>query len=232
MTTPSHIAFIMDGNGRWAKRRGLPRKYGHKMGTEALERTVKAAEELGVKAVTFYAFSTENWSRPQTEVNYLMDTFRDFIKQRDRYKGENYKIVFIGNLERFPDDIRDACRRLSEETKENDGLLVVIAMNYGSWEEILSAVNRLLSEGRDSVTEADLKAALYTAGIPFPDLVVRAGGEVRLSNFLLLQSAYAELVFTDVLWPDFDKKELIRVIEEFSKRERKFGGAGGSDAET
>jgi len=232
MTTPSHIAFIMDGNGRWAKRRGLPRKYGHKMGTEALERTVKAAEELGVKAVTFYAFSTENWSRPQTEVNYLMDTFRDFIKQRDRYKGENYKIVFIGNLERFPDDIRDACRRLAEETKENDGLLVVIAMNYGSWEEILSAVNRLLSEGRDSVTEADLKAALYTAGIPFPDLVVRTGGEVRLSNFLLLQSAYAELVFTDVLWPDFDKKELIRVIEEFSKRERKFGGAGGSDAET
>ena len=232
MTTPSHIAFIMDGNGRWAKRRGLPRKYGHKMGTEALERTVKAAAELGLKAVTFYAFSTENWSRPQAEVDYLMDTFRDFLDRRKDYKNNNYRVVFIGNLGRFPSDIADACRRMTEETKDNDGLTVVIAMNYGSWEEITSAVNRLIGQGVSAVTEEDIRNALYTSGIPFPDLVVRTGGEVRLSNFLLLQSAYAELLFTDVLWPDFDKKELIRVMEEFSKRERKFGGAGGSDAET
>jgi len=232
MTTPSHIAFIMDGNGRWAKRRGLPRKYGHKMGTEALERTVKAAAELGLKAVTFYAFSTENWKRPQAEVDYLMDTFRDFLNRKKDYKDKDYRVVFIGNLGRFPDDIRDACRRLTEETKANSGLIVSIAMNYGSWEEITTAVNRLIASGSSSVTEEDVKNALYTSEIPFPDLVVRTGGEVRLSNFLLLQSAYAELLFTDVLWPDFDKKELIRVMQEYSKRERKYGGAGGSDAET
>jgi len=232
MTTPSHIAFIMDGNGRWAKRRGLPRKYGHKMGTEALERTVKAAAELGLKAVTFYAFSTENWKRPQAEVDYLMDTFRDFLNRKKDYKDKDYRVVFIGNLGRFPDDIRDACHRLTEETKANSGLIVSIAMNYGSWEEITTAVNRLIASGSSSVTEEDVKNALYTSEIPFPDLVVRTGGEVRLSNFLLLQSAYAELLFTDVLWPDFDKKELIRVMQEYSKRERKYGGAGGSDAET
>ena len=231
MAAPSHIAFIMDGNGRWAKRRGLPRKYGHKMGTEALERTVKAAAELGVKYVTFYAFSTENWTRPQAEIDYLMDTFRDFLKKKDKYKGENVRLVFIGNLGRFPSDIADMARSLVEETKANDGLTVVIAMNYGSWEEITSAINSLIARGVASVSEDDVKAALYTAEIPFPDLVVRTGGEVRLSNFLLLQSAYSELLFTDVLWPDFDKNELIRVIEEYSKRERKFGGAGGDDAE-
>ncbi|MBQ7713165.1 MAG: di-trans,poly-cis-decaprenylcistransferase [Clostridia bacterium] len=231
MAAPSHIAFIMDGNGRWAKRRGLPRKYGHKMGTEALERTVKAAAELGVKYVTFYAFSTENWTRPQAEIDYLMDTFRDFLKKGDKYKDDNYKLVFIGNLDRFPSDIADMARSLVDRTKANDGLTVVIAMNYGSWEEITTAINSLIAEKVASVSEEDVKAALYTAGIPFPDLVVRTGGEVRLSNFLLLQSAYAELLFTDVLWPDFDKNELIRVIDEYSKRERKFGGAGGGDAE-
>ena len=231
MAAPSHIAFIMDGNGRWAKRRGLPRKYGHKMGTEALERTVKAAAELGVKYVTFYAFSTENWTRPQAEIDYLMDTFRDFLKKCDKYNNDNYKLVFIGNLDRFPSDIADMARSLVERTKANDGLTVVIAMNYGSWEEITTAINSLIAEKVASVSEEDVKAALYTAGIPFPDLVVRTGGEVRLSNFLLLQSAYAELLFTDVLWPDFDKNELIRVIDEYSKRERKFGGAGGGDAE-
>ena len=232
MTTPSHIAFIMDGNGRWAERRGLPRKYGHKMGTEALERTVKAAAEIGLKTVTFYAFSTENWSRPQSEVDYLLGQFRKFLDKKERYKSKNYKLVFIGNLGKFPRDIEESCRRLEEETKENDGLTVVIAMNYGSWEEITSAVNRLIVGGASSVSEDDIKRALYTSDISFPDLVVRTGGEIRLSNFLLLQSAYAELLFTDVLWPDFNKRELNRVIKEFAKRERKYGGMGGNDAET
>ena len=225
--TPSHIAFIMDGNGRWAERRHLPRKYGHKMGTEALERTVEAAAECGLKAVTFYAFSTENWSRPQAEIDYLMDTFRKFLAKKDSYKDRDYKLVFIGNLGKLPQDIADACARLAEETRENKGLTVVIAMNYGSWEEITTTVNKLIVQGKSPVTEADIVRELYTASVPFPDLVVRTGGEVRLSNFLLLQSAYSELLFLDTLWPDFDKKALKKVIEEYGKRVRKFGGLGG-----
>ena len=225
--TPSHIAFIMDGNGRWAERRHLPRKYGHKMGTEALERTIKSAEQFGIKTVTFYAFSTENWSRPQEEIDYLMNTFREFLARKDEFKGKNYKLVFIGNLGKFPQDICDACRRMTEETKENDGMTVVIAMNYGSWEEITTAINSLLQKGVRSITDQDIVKELYTADVPFPDLVVRTGGEIRLSNFLLLQSAYAELIFTDILWPDFDKKALKKVIEEYGKRVRKFGGLGG-----
>ena len=228
--TPSHIAFIMDGNGRWAERRHLPRKYGHKMGTEALERTVKAAAEIGIQTVTFYAFSTENWSRPKEEIDYLMDTFRDFLSRKDEFNEKNYKLVFIGNLGKLPQDIADACRKITEETKKNTALTVVIAMNYGSWEEITSAVNRLLQSGRARVTEKDIVRELYTAEVSFPDLVVRTGGEVRLSNFLLLQSAYAELLFTETLWPDFDKKELKKVIEEYGKRVRKFGGLGGENA--
>lgn len=228
--TPSHIAFIMDGNGRWAERRHLPRKYGHKMGTEALERTVKAAAEIGIQTVTFYAFSTENWSRPKEEIDYLMDTFRDFLSRKDEFNEKNYKLVFIGNLGKLPQDIADACRKITEETEKNTALTVVIAMNYGSWEEITSAVNRLLQSGRARVTEQDIVRELYTAEVSFPDLVVRTGGEVRLSNFLLLQSAYAELLFTETLWPDFDKKELKKVIEEYGKRVRKFGGLGGENA--
>lgn len=228
--TPSHIAFIMDGNGRWAERRHLPRKYGHKMGTEALERTVKAAAEIGIQTVTFYAFSTENWSRPKEEIDYLMDTFRDFLSRKDEFNEKNYKLVFIGNLGKLPQDIADACRKITEETEKNTALTVVIAMNYGSWEEITSAVNRLLQSGRERVTEQDIVRELYTAEVSFPDLVVRTGGEVRLSNFLLLQSAYAELLFTETLWPDFDKKELKKVIEEYGKRVRKFGGLGGENA--
>lgn len=229
--TPSHIAFIMDGNGRWAERRHLPRKYGHKMGTEALKRTVKAAEECGIKTVTFYAFSTENWSRPKEEIDFLMDTFRKFVKKKDDYKDHNYRVIFIGNLGRLPDDIRQACLDAMEETKSNTALTVVIALNYGSWEEITTAVNRLLSEGKREVTEADVVRALYTKDVPFPDLVVRTGGEVRLSNFLLLQSAYSELLFTDVLWPDFGKRALKNVIKEYGKRVRKFGGLGGDHVE-
>ena len=229
--TPSHIAFIMDGNGRWAEKRHLPRKYGHKMGTEALERTVKAAAEFGVKIVTFYAFSTENWSRPKEEIDYLMDTFREFLSKKDSYNAQDVKLVFIGNLGRFPSDISEACVKLQEATKGNGGLTVVIAMNYGSLEEITTTVNKLLARGVTSVTQEELIGSLYTSDLPLPDLVVRTGGEVRLSNFLLLQSAYSELLFLDTLWPDFDKKALRSVISAYEKRVRKFGGLKG-DAET
>ena len=228
--TPSHIAFIMDGNGRWAERRHMPRKYGHKMGTQTLENVVELAAKYEVKTVTFYAFSTENWTRPQSEIDYLFGIFRKFLKEIDKYKDKNVKLRFIGNLNGLPEDVADACREMTERTKDNDGLNVVVALNYGSWEEVTSAFNRLLSSGKTSVTKEDVVDALYTQGIPFPDLIVRTGGEKRLSNFLLLQSAYAELVFTDVLWPDFDEKAFVDVLDEYSSRVRKYGGLKGAEA--
>lgn len=228
--TPSHIAFIMDGNGRWAERRHMPRKYGHKMGTQTLENVVELAAKYEVKTVTFYAFSTENWTRPQNEIDYLFGIFRKFLKEIDKYKEKNVKLRFIGNLKGLPEDVADACLEMTEKTKDSDGLNVVVALNYGSWEEITSAVNRLLSAGKTSVTKEDVVSALYTQGLPFPDLIVRTGGEKRLSNFLLLQSAYAELVFTDVLWPDFDEKAFVDVLDEYSSRVRKYGGLKGAEA--
>ena len=228
---PSHIAFIMDGNGRWAERRGLPRKYGHKMGTETLEKTVKSADRIGVKIVTFYAFSTENWSRPQEEIDFLMETFRKFLKKKDKYKEKNYRVRFIGNLARFPEDIVQSCHEMCDETKDNDGILIVIALNYGSWEEITSAVNRLLDQGKRAITQQEIMESLYTHDIPFPDLVVRTGGEVRLSNFLLLQSAYSELLFFFFFFPDFNEKALKSVISEYENRERKYGGLSKKNVE-
>ena len=227
---PEHIAFIMDGNGRWAERRRLPRKYGHKMGTEALKRTIKNCAAIGVKFVTFYAFSTENWKRPKDEVNYLFDMFRQFIGEIEKYRKENYRVVFIGNLGQMPEDIREGAEKIQKETSENSGLTVAIAINYGSWEEITSAVNALLAKGAASVTKEELAAALYTKDLPFPDLVVRTGGEIRLSNFLLLQSAYAELLFVKTLWPDFNKRSLEKCVDEFSSRSRKFGGLEDQNA--
>lgn len=228
--TPSHIAFIMDGNGRWAERRHLPRKYGHKMGTQTLENVVDLAAKYGIKTVTFYAFSTENWTRPQSEIDYLFGIFRNFLSEIDRYKNKNVKLRFIGNLGGLPEDVADACVQMTEKTKDNTGVNVVIALNYGSWEEITSSVNRLLQSGKTKVEKEDIAKALYTRDLPFPDLVVRTGGEVRLSNFLLLQSAYAELVFTDILWPDFDEKAFVKVLDEYSSRVRKYGGLKKGDA--
>ena len=229
--TPSHIAFIMDGNGRWAERRHLPRKYGHKMGTQTLENVVELAAKYGIKTVTFYAFSTENWTRPQSEIDYLFGIFRKFLSEIERYKQKNVKLRFIGNLGGLPEDVVDACVKMTEKTKENTGVNVVIALNYGSWEEITSSVNRLLQSGKTKVEKEDIAKALYTRDLPFPDLVVRTGGEVRLSNFLLLQSAYAELVFTDTLWPDFDEKAFVKVLDEYSSRVRKYGGLKKGDAQ-
>ena len=228
--TPSHIAFIMDGNGRWAERRHLPRKYGHKTGTKTLELVVDLAAKYGVETVTFYAFSTENWSRPKSEIDYLFGIFRSFLAEIDKYKAKNVRLYFIGNLTVFPEDIRVACEKMKAETENNDGVKVAIALNYGSWEEITSAVNRLLKSGKSDVEKEDIIQSLYTCDLSFPDLVVRTGGEVRLSNFLLLQSAYSELIFSDTLWPDFDEKEFVKVLDEYSSRIRKFGGLKKGDA--
>ena len=196
------------------------------MGTMALERTIDNCAELGVKFVTFYAFSTENWSRPQEEVEYLFETFRLFLKKTKKYAKKDCHIRFIGNLDALPSDIADGCRRVMRETEDNKKITVVIALNYGSWEEVTCAVNSLLAKGAPSITKEDLIRELYTVDIPFPDLVIRTGGEVRLSNFLLLQSAYSELIFTSVLWPSFNKKHLLRAIEEYNGRTRRFGGLG------
>ena len=227
--TPSHIAFIMDGNGRWAERRHMPRKYGHKMGTQTLELVVDLAAKYGIDTVTFYAFSTENWSRPKSEIDYLFGIFRKFLSELDQYKQKNVRLFFIGNMQGLPADVADACREMTEQTKGNTGLKVVVALNYGSWEEITSAVNRLLESGKEKVTKEDVKNALYTRDLSFPDIIVRTAGEMRLSNFLLLQSAYAELIFTDTLWPDFDEKSFVAVLDEYSSRVRKYGGLKKDD---
>ena len=222
--TPSHIAFIMDGNGRWAERRHLPRKYGHKMGTKTLELVVNLAMKYEVKTVTFYAFSTENWTRPKSEIEYLFRIFRNFLSEIDKYRDKNVHLSFIGNLNKFPTDIVDACDQMTRETENNNGLNVVIALNYGSWEEITTAVNALLNSGKTSISKEDIVSSLYTHDISFPDLVVRTGGEVRLSNFLLLQSAYSEFIFTDLLWPDLDEKAFVSFLDEYASRVRKYGG--------
>ena len=226
----NHIAFIMDGNGRWAEKRHLPRKNGHKAGTKALERTIENCVEQGIQFVTFYAFSTENWSRPKAEIDFLFNTFRSFLKDAEKYSSKNYRVRFIGNLNALPSDIQEGCMRVMRETEDRTGICVVIALNYGSWEEITSAVNKLLAKGVHSVTEKDIISELYTDGIPFPDLVVRTGGEIRLSNFLLLQSSYSELLFVNTLWPDFDKEALLAAIEQYKSRTRKFGGLGDENA--
>ena len=229
--TPSHIAFIMDGNGRWAERRHLPRRFGHKTGTKTLERTVDLAVKYGLKTVTFYAFSTENWTRPKREIDCLFRMFAKYLSDFEKYKRKNVRVHFIGNLSKMPEDIVSACAKMTEETKDNTGLNVVIALNYGSWEEITTAVNRVIESGKKQVEAKDIVDALYTSGLSFPDVIVRTGGEVRLSNFLLLQSAYSELIFTDTLWPDFDEKAFLTVLDEYSSRVRKYGGLKKSNAE-
>jgi len=226
----NHIAFIMDGNGRWAEKRHRPRKYGHRMGTKALSRTINNCVELGIKCVTFYAFSTENWTRPQAEVEYLFNTFRRFLKEIDKYAPKDCRVRFIGNLKQLPADIEESCYKAMADTADRPGITVVIALNYGSWDEITHAVNALIEKGKSSVTKEDIISELYTRDIPFPDMVVRTAGEVRLSNFLLLQSAYSELYFVDTLWPDFDKEALLKAIDHYNTRTRKFGGLSDKHA--
>lgn len=227
---PQHIAFIMDGNGRWANSKGKPRKYGHKIGTEALKLTVENCAAIGIKAVTFYAFSTENWNRPQDELDALFELIRKFVcKDIDKYSDRNFKVRFIGDLTKIPSDIADKCGEITESSKNNTGMVICIALNYGSVNEVVHAVNNILSQGNKTITEKDLFDNLYTAGIPNPDLIVRTAGEKRLSNFLLLQAAYAELVFVDICWPDFDKSTLDTVIAEYGRRVRHFGGVGAEN---
>lgn len=231
LVIPQHVAIILDGNGRWAKKRGLPRTAGHKQGCVAVEQTVEDAARLGIRYLTVYGFSTENWKRPEDEVNTLMNLFRYYTKRLLKIAtANNVRVKMIGERTRFAPDLQEGIRKLETETKDNTGLTFVIAVNYGGRDEITRTVRRIaagVKDGRvqpEEIDEAYISSHLDTAGIPDPDLLIRTSGELRLSNFLLWQLAYSEFYITDVLWPDFNRDELIRAIEAYNKRDRRFGG--------
>jgi undecaprenyl diphosphate synthase len=236
---PKHIGIIMDGNGRWANQRGLHRTAGHRAGVEAFERISEYAASLGIPCLTFYAFSTENWARPPEEVETLMDLFRRQLKDMEQRREENerksFRIRYIGGLEEggpVPGDILRRLHRMEAQSADKNKTVVNIAVNYGGRNEILGAARRLAklcaagTLDSDALTEQDLEAGLYTAGLPMVDLIIRPSGELRLSNFLLWQSAYAELWFSDVLWPDFSPRHLDMALADYAKRNRRFGDVG------
>ncbi len=228
MVIPRHVALILDGNGRWAKRRGLPRTMGHKEGCKTVEKTVEIAARLGIDYLTVYGFSTENWKRSVEEVGALMQLFRYYMVRLLKIaKENNVRVRMIGDRRRFDQDIIDGINRLEEETKENTGLTFVIAVNYGGRDEIVRAVGKLLRDRKDEVpiTEELFASYLDTAGMPDPDLLIRTSGELRLSNYLLWQLAYTEIYVTDCLWPDFNQEELEKAIVQYNNRERRFGKA-------
>ena len=228
---PRHIAIIMDGNGRWAKKRMMPRTYGHAQGSKTVEKICEDAYRMGIEYLTVYAFSTENWQRPKEDVDTLMNLLRDYMKDCIKTsKKNNMRVRIIGDITKLDTDLQESIKKLEEASANNTGLKFQVALNYGGRDEILRAAKKFavdyaanLSE-LDAVREADFENYLDTAGIPSPELLIRTSGEVRLSNYLLWQLAYAEFYFTDVLWPDFDKKELQKAIEYYNKRDRRFGG--------
>jgi len=228
---PKHIAIIMDGNGRWAKEKGLPRTAGHREGIKRVKELVKAAAELGVKAVTLYAFSAENWVRPKSEISMLMRYLNNFLESEVRELDKNnIRFLVIGRDEPLPKYIQEKIIKAENKTKDNTGLTLVLALNYGSRQEIVDAAKRFARDvalGKASVEDLDEQSFnnyLYTLGLPEPDLLIRTSGEMRISNYLLWQLSYAELIFVKKNWPDFKKKDLEAAIEEFQQRERRFGG--------
>jgi undecaprenyl diphosphate synthase len=224
-TLPAHIAVIMDGNGRWARRRGLPRVAGHRSGINAVREVVEGSAELGISVLTLYAFSVENWKRPATEVRTLMMLLKEYLNREiDNLHRNNIRFRVIGRIEGLDASVRNEIEKAIQRTQANTGMLFVVALNYGGRAEIVDAVNRLIAVKQGPVTEEDLSRNLYTAGIPDPDLLIRTSGELRVSNFLLWQIAYAEMYVTDTLWPDFNRKDLYEAIISFQKRERRFGG--------
>lgn len=227
---PTHIAVIMDGNGRWAKARGLPRPLGHRAGMESVRRLLEAAKKFGVKYLTLYSFSAENWRRPEDEIGELMGLLRTYLtKELATLKKEGVRFHVIGERNALPQDIVEMIGDAEEATKDNQKLVLTLALNYGGRQEITATTREIakaVAEGRltpDAITENIFSSFLFTSGIPDPDLVIRTSGEKRISNFLLWQSAYAEYVFLDVLWPDFSEEHLEKALEEFSQRERRYG---------
>ena len=231
MNVPQHIAIILDGNGRWAKKKGMPRSYGHTQGSKNVERICEDAYKMGVKYLTVYAFSTENWKRPKDEVDTLMNLLRNYMKTCLKTAEKNQmRVRVIGDKTALADDIQKRIAELEEATKDNDGLCFQIALNYGSRDEMLRAMKRMAADcvdgkvGLEQVDEGLFETYLDTHDIPDPDLMIRTSGEQRLSNYLLWQLAYSEFYFTDVLWPDFTKEDLAKAIEYYNCRDRRFGG--------
>jgi undecaprenyl diphosphate synthase len=236
MKIPQHIAIILDGNGRWAKSKGMPRNYGHTMGAKNVETVCQAAYDLGVKYVTMYAFSTENWNRPDGEVEALMKLLESYLKNCIKTAdNNNMRVRHIGDKSRLSDRFQAQIAELEDKSSHNDGLYLIIAINYGSRDEMTRAMRHMASDVKDGsmsledITEETFAQYLDTAGIPDPDLMIRTSGEQRLSNYLLWQLAYSEFYFTEVPWPDFDKNELIKAIEAYNKRDRRFGGVKEED---
>jgi undecaprenyl diphosphate synthase len=214
----------MDGNGRWASARLMPRSYGHSQGVKALDVTLRYAFSLGIRIVSVYAFSTENRSRPRAETERLFALLREYIDEySDKMQTEKIKLNIMGDISKLPADLQTAVSKALKLTANNTGGIFNIGLNYGGRDEILRAVNKLLAAGNKNINADEFEKELYTAGLPDPDLIIRPGGELRLSNFMLWQAAYSELYFTDVLWPDFDKAELQKALQEYGKRERRFG---------
>ena len=216
---PQHVGFIMDGNGRWAKKRGLPRSFGHREGAKNFKKIVRYCKDIGLKNISFYAFSTENWQRPKDEVNTIMELFRDYIDD-----------VFLGDKTAFDEDLQEKMRKLEEDTAKYDEMTLMMAVNYGGRDELAHAARILAQKAvngeikPEDITEQSIAGELYTKGIPDVDLVIRPSGELRLSNYLIWQCAYAEYYFTDILWPDFTPAELDKALIEFGRRQRRFGG--------
>lgn len=228
---PDHVAIIMDGNGRWAQKRGMPRFFGHKEGLLAMVKVVKAAVRLKVKTLTLYTFSTENWKRPKSEVDFILSLPKEFLHNfLPDFTSNNVRIETIGDMENLPNHVRETLQFAIDKTRNNDGLQLNFAMNYGGRHEILNAMKVMFKDINDKnllldeLDEEKFSNHLYTAGMTEPDLLIRTGGEKRLSNFLLWQLAYTELLFTDVLWPDFSENEFLTAISEYQKRKRRYGG--------
>ena len=227
---PKHIGIIMDGNGRWAKKRLLPRNMGHKKGAEVFQDITRYCNELGLESVTFYAFSTENWKRPQEEVNGIMTLLKEYLVKAFDYEKENNRIVFLGDKSAFSGELLELMLDIEEKTKDRTGMTLNIALNYGARNEIISAAKEIAQKVKngemavEDITEDIFSDHLYTRGQPDPEFILRPSGEKRISNFLLWQIAYSEFVYMDVLWPDFTRKDLDEAIIEFNRRNRRFGG--------
>ncbi len=215
-----HIAFIMDGNGRWANKRGMPREFGHKKGVEVFKKVTEYCHSIGLECVTVYAFSTENWKRPEKEVQAIMKLLDEYL---DKKSSADVRVKFIGDVSVLDEALVKKIKDTELKTASGKGILNV-ALNYGSRAEIVNAYNKLMSEGKTNITEGDINSALYTEGCPDPDLIVRTGGDLRISNFLLWQAAYSELYFTDTLWPDMTSDDVDKAIIDFYSRKRRFGG--------
>ena len=219
-----HIAFIMDGNGRWAKKRWLPREAGHRVGAQVFRKIITRCHDHGIEAATCYVFSTENWKRPKKEVDAILKLLDQYLDQCEKELFENnVRFIFLGKKDPFSEELREKMIRIEENSK-NNRYIVNLALNYGGRDEIKTAFETLVAQGKREISEDDISDALYTRESPELDLIVRTGGDYRLSNFLLWQAAYAELCFTDTLWPDFNAAELDKIIEDFSRRNRRFGG--------